>query len=178
MSAFPSEWSYVARCLVLTLVLTFMPLVSAAQAQPSELQRLACHAGIIFSGRVEKIERAAPAASGDMGVVRVTFRVLHALRGATPGSRLVLREWDGLWTTGDRYRIGQNLLLFFYPPSGALGLTTTVGGQQGRIPLADSRLSIAAAIRQIGAPSAAASADCRQQPSGAARPDPRRREQE
>jgi hypothetical protein len=81
--------------------------------------------------------------------LRVTFLVGDALRGANPGEPLTVSEWDGLWISGDRYRVGEDLLLFLYPPSGALGLTTTVGGSRGRISLADSQLSMADVAQQI-----------------------------
>ena len=45
--------------------------------------------------------------------------------------------------------MGESLLLFFYPPSGDLGLTTTVGGDQGRISLASSQPSVADLARQL-----------------------------
>lgn len=125
--------------------------VASSQDRPG-LRRLARDAGLIFSGTVETIEPVAPASPGDIGVVRVTFRVREALRGATAGEALTISEWDGLWKAGDRYRVGETLLLFFYPPSGDLGLTTTVGGKLGRISPADSPLSIAALARQIADP--------------------------
>ena len=81
--------------------------------------------------------------------MRITFLVTDALRGATPGKTLTFSEWDGLWTSGDRYRVGEDLLLFLYPPSGDLGLTTTVAGTRGRISLVNSPLSMAAVALQI-----------------------------
>ena len=124
-----------------------MPLASAQDT--ADLRRLARDAGIILSGRVQKIDPVASAAPGDIGLVRITFLVKDALRGATAGEPLTVSEWDGLWTSGDRYRVGEDLLLFLYPPSGDLGLTTTVAGTRGRISLADSQLSMAAVARQI-----------------------------
>jgi hypothetical protein len=40
-------------------------------------------------------------------------------------------EWSGLWNAGERYRVGEQVLLFLYPNS-RLGLTSPVGGAQGR----------------------------------------------
>jgi hypothetical protein len=113
------------------------------------LRRLAHGAGIIFSGTVQKIEPVAPAAPGDIGVVRITFLVEDALRGATAGELLTVSEWDRLWTSGDRYRVGEELLLFLYPPSESLGLTSTVAGTRGRISLADWPLSMPDVAQQI-----------------------------
>ncbi|MGZ4822472.1 MAG: hypothetical protein ACXVZM_12780 [Terriglobales bacterium] len=137
---------HILTACILALVLPHPPL--SAQNQP-DLRQLAGNAGMIFSGVVEKVERVAPVA-GDVGTVRVTFRVAEALRGASPGEVLTISEWDGLWNAGDRYRVGERLLLFLYSPSNSLGLTTTVAGEQGRIRAADSPLTIAAVARQIG----------------------------
>lgn len=47
------------------------------------------------------------------------------------GQSLNIREWAGLWAKGERYRTGERVLLFLYPPS-RLGLTSPVGGDLGR----------------------------------------------
>jgi len=141
---------YIVKRCILSIALPALLLVPLASAQDTaDLRPLARDAGIIFSGTVQKIEPAASAAPGDIGLVRITFLVTDALRGATPGKPLTFSEWDGLWTSGDRYRVGEELLLFLYPPSGDLGLTTTVAGTRGRISLANSPLSMAAVALQI-----------------------------
>jgi len=43
----------------------------------------------------------------------------------------VIREWVGLWEQGERYRLGERVLLFLYRPS-QLGLTSPVAGPLGR----------------------------------------------
>jgi hypothetical protein len=53
------------------------------------------------------------------------------MRGTTPGASLTIREWAGLWTSGERYRVGERVLLFLYSPS-KLGLTSPVAGALGR----------------------------------------------
>jgi hypothetical protein len=116
---------------------------TASAQQRDDLCRLARQAGIIFSGVVEGVEHRPPAAPGDVGLVRVTFRVSQALRGAAPGALLTINEWDSLWTAGDRYRAGENLLLLLYPPSGELGLTTTVAGERGRMRAGDAPIPLA-----------------------------------
>ena len=63
--------------------------------------------------------------------VQITFRVEQAMRGTRNGQILTIREWAGLWNSGDRYRLGERLLLFLYSP-GKLGLTSPVGGPWGR----------------------------------------------
>jgi hypothetical protein len=99
--------------------------------------QLVSAAGIIFSGRVTLIGRR-PALSGqDRASTTVTFQVEHAMRGVSPGQKLTIHEWAALWTTGERYYVGERVLLFLYSP-GKLGLTSPVAGAMGRFAL-DSR---------------------------------------
>jgi hypothetical protein len=127
--------------------LRYGPLISPVWIPPPNLPRpssiapgtngfrqLVNVAGIIFSGRVTAVghstsfPRTAPAPTA------VTFYVEHAIRGTRTGQSLTIHEWAGLWTSGERYRIGEQLLLFLYPP-GKLGLTSPVGGALGRFPI-------------------------------------------
>lgn len=85
--------------------------------------------GTIFSGTVLRVEHLRPA--GFPGVTQVTFRVESAIRGARNGQSITVREWAGLWNSGERYRTGERVLLFLYPKS-KLGLTSPVGGPSGR----------------------------------------------
>ena len=87
-------------------------------------------AGMIFSGTVTKIERRAATTGQSVETVAVTFRIENALRGATPGEDLTITQWIGLWSSGQRYRVGERVLLFLYPAS-KLGLTSCVGGALG-----------------------------------------------
>ena len=86
-------------------------------------------AGMIFSGTVLKVEHVR--AAGFPGITQITFRVESAVRGARKGQSVTIREWAGLWNSGERYRIGERVLLFLYPRS-KLGLTSPVGGPSGR----------------------------------------------
>jgi hypothetical protein len=95
-------------------------------------RHLTCPAGIIFSGLVTAIGRADP--SGQAPSTTVTFRVEHAIRGTSSGQNLTIHEWTGLWTSGERYRVGERVLLFLYAPS-KLGLTSPVAGSMGRFAL-------------------------------------------
>jgi hypothetical protein len=63
--------------------------------------------------------------------VQITFRIEQAIRGTRAGQILTIREWAGLWNSGQRYHPGERLLLFLYSPS-SLGLTSPVGGASGR----------------------------------------------
>ena len=94
-------------------------------------QQLVRAAGIIFSGSVTAIGRAT-ASSGQYPVsTTVTFQVERALRGTSPGKTLTIHEWAGLWTNGERYYVGERVLLFLYSP-GKLGLSSPVAGALGR----------------------------------------------
>jgi hypothetical protein len=97
------------------------------------LPQLAKAAGLIFAGRVTAIARH-PATGGQaLETVAITFHVENSIRGAMPGEDLTITQWIGLWS-GQRYRIGERLLLFLYPPS-KLALTSCVSGPMGRFNL-------------------------------------------
>ncbi|MGA7930571.1 MAG: hypothetical protein WCA20_31815 [Candidatus Sulfotelmatobacter sp.] len=53
------------------------------------------------------------------------------MRGTSPGQSLTIQEWAGLWTSGERDRVGERVLLFLYSPSKS-GLTSPVAGAMGR----------------------------------------------
>jgi hypothetical protein len=94
-------------------------------------KQLADAAGAIFSGTVKSVARQ-PASSGEaIETVAITFHVEQAIRGATPGEDLIISQWMGAWSSGQRYRVGDRLLVFLYPPS-KLGLTSCVAGGLGR----------------------------------------------
>jgi hypothetical protein len=94
-------------------------------------QQIARAAGTIFSGTVTAITRH-PATRGQaVETVAITFHIDRAIRGATPGTDVTVSQWMGLWSSGQRYRVGERVLLFLYPPS-KLGLTSSVGSEIGR----------------------------------------------
>lgn len=88
-------------------------------------------AGMIFSGTVTAIKLHPANRGQSVETVAITFHIENALRGATPGSRLTILQWIGLWSSGQRYRVGERVLLFLYPRS-KLGLTSCVAGPMGR----------------------------------------------
>jgi hypothetical protein len=100
----------------------------------SILQQLVRTAGIIFSGRVTSVGGAASSVEPDHASTAITFQVEHALRGTAPNQTLTIHEWTGLWNRGERYRVGERLLIFLYSP-GKLGLTSSVAGALGRFAL-------------------------------------------
>lgn len=85
--------------------------------------------GMIFSGAVLSVVHVSAPAS--VGTTQITFKVESAVRGTRAGQLLRVREWQGLWNSGERYHVGERVLLFLYPSS-KLGLTSPVGGALGR----------------------------------------------
>jgi hypothetical protein len=86
-------------------------------------------AGKIFAGRVTSVARVG--VDRPVETVAVTFHVDRALRGVRAGQEFTIFEWMGLWASGQRYRVGEHVLLLLYPPS-KLGLTSSVAGPIGR----------------------------------------------
>jgi hypothetical protein len=96
---------------------------------PTGFPQIARPAAIIFWGSVASIARTASVKAS--GANAITFKVERALRGARAGQNLTIHEWAGLWERGERYRVGERVFLFLYPPS-RLGLTSPVAGGMGR----------------------------------------------
>jgi hypothetical protein len=98
------------------------------------LPQLTHAAGMIFVAHVAGVAHL-PAAGGQaIETIAIRFHVEQVIRGATPGKDLTITQWIGVWSSGQRYRIGERALLFLYPPS-KLGLTSCVGGPMGRFSL-------------------------------------------
>jgi hypothetical protein len=112
-------------------------------------QQLVRAAGIIFSGRVTSIGHAPSSPGQARASTAITFHVERAMRGASPGKSLTIYEWAGLWTSGERYRVGEHVLLFLYSP-GKLGLTSPVAGAMGRFAM-DSQGRIVLSARHVAA---------------------------
>lgn len=100
-----------------------------APPQAPGLPQFARSAAIIFLGTVSSISPAQP--SMEHGYTAVTFKVAQAIRGTEAGQPLTIHEWAGLWSSGERYRVGEKVMLFLYSPS-RLGLTSPVSGGTGR----------------------------------------------
>src|SRR5437660_7852226 len=111
--------------------LRFSRLHSAGRgAQVDNFNQFTRNSGYIFSGTVLKIQRTT-AGENAIAFTQVSFRVDQAIRGVRAGEILTIREWSGLWDSGERYRPGERVLLFLYPVS-KLGFTSPVGGALGR----------------------------------------------
>jgi hypothetical protein len=106
-------------------------------------------AGTIFSGTVTALARRPASHSQAVETVAITFHVENAIRGATPGEDLTISQWIGLWSGGQRYRVGERVLLFLYPSS-KLGLTSSVAGAMGRFTI-DARGRILLSAQHLSA---------------------------
>jgi len=118
-------------------------------ADPIGFPVLSRAAGTIFSGTVTAIVRRAARHDPTVETVAITFHIESAIRGATAGEDLTISQWIGLWSSGQRYRVGERVLLFLYPPS-KLGLTSCVGGALGRFAI-DPRGRVLLAAQQLSA---------------------------
>ena len=81
--------------------------------------------------------------------VAVTFHVEQAIRGVIPSEDLTISQWIVLWSSGQRYRRGERVLLFLYSPS-KLGLTSCSGGTMGRFAI-DPRGRVMLSAQQLSA---------------------------
>lgn len=118
--------------------LTRLPVESTVPPQPPSLKpgtaalhKISGAAGIIFSGHVTAINRTSLNPGPFAASTSVTFQVEQGIRGVSTGQALTIHEWSGLWNSGERYRVGERVFLFLYPPS-KLGLTSPVAGAMGR----------------------------------------------
>ena len=133
----PSLWKVVAPWILLLLLPGFYPSMLAQERAPGivpgtpSLSQLSRKAGYIFAGTVTAVERLTPTSATEVATMRVSFHVDQAILGVRRGQTLTIREWAGLWESGERYRPGERVVLFLYPPS-KLGLTSPVGGPAGR----------------------------------------------
>jgi hypothetical protein len=89
---------------------------------------------LIFSGTVIKVEHRDSDSSSALATTSIRFRVDEAIRNVRRGQVIEVKEWGGLWQSGERYHPGERVLLFLYPPS-KLRLTSPVGGSSGRFPV-------------------------------------------
>jgi len=110
------------------------PLQSPGFPGAAVFRQLVSAAGIIFSGRVTSVGHRPLPSEQDPTATLVTFQVERAIRGISTGQTFTIHEWSGLWSRGERYRVGEHVLLFLYAP-GKLGLTSPVAGAMGRFAL-------------------------------------------
>lgn len=104
--------------------------IPPGSARPQPSRPVTQSSGYIFAGTVKSVERVVPKGNG-VATVEINFHIDQGLRGVRTGQMLTIREWAGLWESGESYRLGERVLLFLYPPS-KLGLTSPVRGPEGR----------------------------------------------
>ena len=108
-----------------------IPPLSIHPGNSSGLSGLVRAAGIIFSGTVIRVEPRSRTGGQTVSTVAITFHVENAVRGSTSGRELTIYEWAAVWSSGQRYRVGEHVFVFLYPRS-ELGLTSSVAGPIGR----------------------------------------------
>ena len=123
-----------SSCRLLVVLSLFSVLAAAQMPAPLTLRQITAKAGTIFAGTVTAVERVAAAEPNEVATIQITFRVDQGVRGVRSRQSLVIREWAGLWNAGERYQVGERVVLMLYPPS-KLGLTSPVGGALGRFSL-------------------------------------------
>jgi hypothetical protein len=107
-------------------------------------QRMSRRAGMIFAGTIlNDAIRTAPRQDRPIPSVELHIAVDRSIAGVDSGGVMTIDEWSGAWSSQRPMRRGQHFLFFLYAPS-RLGLTSTVGGIQGRIEL-DARGTITTA---------------------------------
>jgi hypothetical protein len=97
----------------------------------SQLPRSRHSVATIFSGTVTRVQPRPANAGQSVATVAITFHIENAILGTVRDRDFTISEWMGLWSSGQRYRVGERVLLFLYPRS-KLGLTSSVAGAMGR----------------------------------------------
>jgi hypothetical protein len=135
--------------LLLVLALTLSAVSSASQsnslatlAASPHLRQITGRAGLIFTGQVLAVAPIRPDGSDQISSIEITFQVEQGLRRPKTGQRFSIHEWPGLWRPEERYRVGQRMMIFLYPPS-SLGFTSPVSGSAGRCDIdRDGQISV------------------------------------
>jgi hypothetical protein len=126
---------------------TRIPYLPIAPSPEGEFSQCVRAAGTIFSGTVKRVQRRPATRGQSVETVAITFHVENAIRGVALGRDVTISQWIGLWSSGQRYRLGERVLLLLYPRS-KLGLTSSVAGSVGRFELDElSRVLLSAQHR-------------------------------
>ncbi len=123
------------------------PPISIDLGNSAGLSGLVRAAGIIFSGTVIRVEPRSQTNGQTVSTVSITFHVENAVRGTAAGRELTIYEWTGVWSSGQRYRVGERVFVFLYPRS-KLGLTSSVAGPIGRFAV-DTRGTLALSPQHV-----------------------------
>jgi hypothetical protein len=121
------------------------PLPAGAIGRSVDLATMTERAGTIVSGRVTQIRMGTHPKYQRIGTLYVTVKVDEMMKGA-PAETVTFMQFAGLAPQGatgrsvstaqtmpdlPAYRVGEDLVLFLYPPS-HVGFTSPVGGPQGK----------------------------------------------
>jgi hypothetical protein len=104
------------RNIVVIGFLLLPAIFAVAQRRPGtqvdNVKQLARSSGYIFSATVLKVQRTT-AGENAIAFTQVSFHVDQAIQGVRSGEILTIREWCGLWDSGERYRPGERVLLLY-----------------------------------------------------------------
>jgi hypothetical protein len=110
------------------------PQVTSPEILHATIDPLLRDSAQIFSGIVLKVEHRNSDSSSALATTSIHLRVDQAIRNVRHGQIVEVKEWGGLWQSGERYHPGERVLLFLYPLS-KLGLTSPVGHRSGSLPI-------------------------------------------
>lgn len=130
---FNSLLRYLSLTLLAAVAVTPVPARAQFRYLPVDLAYLSQRANVIVQGRVVDVRYEPMPGYSHIPTVRVTLEVQRMLRGAET-KRYTFREallFSRPRTAKSGYLVGEQLLLFLPTPS-QYGLSTPVGGEQGR----------------------------------------------
>ncbi len=121
------------------------PRPATAIGRTLDLATMTDRAGNIVSGRIVQLRAGSHPKYSNIGVLYVTVKVGEMMKGA-PAEKFTFMQFSGrapaapsgkslstAQTLPDlpSYRVGEEVVLFLYPPS-SVGFTSPVGGEQGK----------------------------------------------
>jgi hypothetical protein len=129
----------------LVTALAALPAPAQAVGQHLDLATMTERAGTIVSGRITELRSGSHPKYKNVGVLFITLKVNEMIKGA-PAQTFTFMQFTGRATQAGSgkplsvaqslphlpmYRVGEEVVLFLYPPS-SVGFTSPVGGEQGK----------------------------------------------
>ena len=129
----------------LVAALAAFPAPAQAVRQHLDLSTMTERAGTIVSGRITELRSGAHPRYKNVGVLFITVKVNEMIKG-TPAQTFTFMQFTGRAAQPSSgkplsmartlphmpmYRVGEEVVLFLYPPS-SVGFTSPVGGEQGK----------------------------------------------
>jgi hypothetical protein len=141
---FSSRRSGLLTVLGLIAVGAALPAPAQAVGQRLDLATMTERAGTIVSGRVTEIRSGCHPKYPNVGALFITLKVNEMIKGA-PAQTITFMQFSGRATQSSTkpismarslphmpmFRVGEEIVLFLYPPS-SVGFTSPVGGEQGK----------------------------------------------